>query len=108
MGWRWPVHQNPGADAPAAVAHRKWLPLVAWFLRTNVLRLSLQGYHMARKRELIQPHEGDERYMRRDGLGRFTTDQVDLHPSVSQDDRTQARRTAPEGQGDGGDRHPKK
>jgi hypothetical protein len=27
---------------------------------------------MARKRELIEPHEGDKRYIRRDAAGRFT------------------------------------
>ena len=63
---------------------------------------------MARKRELIEPREGDTRYVRRDAQGRFTTDQVDVHKSLSQDDRRQARGSAPEGQGDRGDRHRKK
>jgi hypothetical protein len=33
---------------------------------------------MSSKRELIQPHQGDKRYMRRDEQGRFTSDQVDV------------------------------
>jgi hypothetical protein len=31
---------------------------------------------------LIEPHEGDTRYVRRDAEGRFTTDQVDVHRSL--------------------------
>jgi hypothetical protein len=58
---------------------------------------------MRTKRELINPNPGDKRYIRRDERGRFTTDQVDVGRSLSTDDRRQARRTAPKGQGDQGD-----
>lgn len=55
------------------------------------------------RRELIQPHPGDKRYIRRDDEGHFTKDWVDLHRSLSADDRRQARRVVPEGQGNRGD-----
>jgi hypothetical protein len=58
---------------------------------------------MPTKRELINPNPGDKRYIRRDERGRFTTDQVDVGRSLSADDRREARRTAPRGQGDEGD-----
>ncbi len=61
----------------------------------------------ARKRELIEPHEGDKRYIRRDDQGRFTNDQVDVGRSLSQDHNQRARRNTPSGQGDKGD-HRKK
>jgi hypothetical protein len=62
----------------------------------------------ARKRELIEPHEGDKRYIRRDDQGRFTKDQVDVGRSLSQDNNQRAKRNVPEGQGDKGDRRRKK
>jgi hypothetical protein len=56
-----------------------------------------------RKRELIEPHPGDRRYIRRDENGRFTGDQVDVGRSLSRDNDQQARRPNPGGQGDRGD-----
>lgn len=61
----------------------------------------------ARKRELIEPHEGDKRYIRRDDQGRFTDDQVDVGRSLSQDNNQRAKRNVPSGQGDKGDRKKK-
>jgi hypothetical protein len=61
----------------------------------------------ARKRELIEPHDGDKRYVRRDDQGQFTEEQVDVGRSLSQDSRQHAKRTVPAGQGDKGDRHGK-
>jgi hypothetical protein len=58
---------------------------------------------MARKRELIEPHAGDKRYVRRDAHGRFTDDQVDVGRSLSQDRRQTAAHGAAPGQGDHGD-----
>lgn len=58
---------------------------------------------MADKRELIEPNEGDKRYIRRDENGQFTEDQVDVGRSLSADDRTKAKATVPKGQGDKGD-----
>ena len=58
---------------------------------------------MAAKRETIQPHAGDKRYIRRDDQGRFTDDQVDVGRSLSRDNDQQAKTNAPKGQGDRGD-----
>jgi hypothetical protein len=59
---------------------------------------------MARDRELIEPNEGDKRYIRRDEQGRFTEEQDDVSRSLSQDQRRQAKTKAKRGQGDRGDR----
>jgi hypothetical protein len=59
---------------------------------------------MARKRELIEPNEGDKRYVRRDENGRFTKDQVDVGRSLAADRRQHAKTKAKPGQGDKGDR----
>ena len=57
-------------------------------------------------RELIDTGTS-KRYVRRDDLGRFTTDQVDVGRSLAADQRQGAKATAKPGQGDRGDR-PKK
>jgi hypothetical protein len=57
----------------------------------------------AKKRELIEPHDGDKRYIRRDDQGQFTDDQVDVGRSLSADRRSQAKTVAEKGQGDKGD-----
>ena len=59
---------------------------------------------MARKRELIEPHEGDKRYIRRNDEGQFTEDQVDVGRSLTQDRRKDAETVARPGHGDEGDR----
>jgi hypothetical protein len=59
---------------------------------------------LARDRELIEPNEGDKRYIRRDEQGRFTEEQDDVGRSLSQDQRQQAKTEAKPGQGDRGDR----
>ncbi len=58
---------------------------------------------MAKKRELIEPHEGDKRYIRRDDAGRIK-ESDDLNRSLSQDDRKKAKSGGKAGQGDKGDR----
>ncbi len=63
---------------------------------------------MAEKRELIEPNEGDKRYVRRDEDGKFTEDQVDVSRSLAADNNQQAKNTAKPGHGDQGDRKPKK
>lgn len=55
------------------------------------------------KRELIEPHEGDKRYVRRDENGRFG-EQVDVGKSLAVDRRVRAKAEAKPGQGDRGDR----
>ena len=60
---------------------------------------------MAGKRELIEPHKGDKRYIRRDERGRIK-ESDDVSRSLSQDRRRQAKTAAEPGQGDKGDRRP--
>jgi hypothetical protein len=59
---------------------------------------------MSGKRELIEPNEGDKRYVRRDENGEFTDDQVDVGRSLAQDQKQQAKTKARPGHGDKGDR----
>ncbi|HYH83577.1 MAG TPA: hypothetical protein VEX86_27530 [Longimicrobium sp.] len=59
---------------------------------------------MSRERELIEPHKGDKRYIRRDSQGRFTDDQVDVGRSLATDRRQHAKNKARPGHGDEGDR----
>jgi hypothetical protein len=59
---------------------------------------------MARDRELIEPNEGDKRYVRRDEQGQFTEEQDDVGRSLSQDRQQQAKTETKPGQGDRGDR----
>jgi hypothetical protein len=59
---------------------------------------------MARKREELQPNEGDQRYVRRDDQGQFTDSQDDLGRSLGQDRKQRAKTESPKGQGDRGDR----
>ncbi|MEO8129201.1 MAG: hypothetical protein ABJF23_25820 [Bryobacteraceae bacterium] len=58
---------------------------------------------MARKRETIEVHEGDKRYIRRDAEGHFTEDQVDVGKSLAADNNQHAKTVAPKGHGDKGD-----
>ena len=55
------------------------------------------------KRELIEPNEGDKRYVRRDDEGRFT-ESDGVSRSLSQDQRRNAETESTPGQGDRGDR----
>lgn len=57
---------------------------------------------MAIKRELIEPHAGDKRYVRRDAAGRFK-DVVDVGRSLAADRRSSAKSKVKPGQGDKGD-----
>ncbi len=59
---------------------------------------------MAKERELIEPHKGDKRYVRRDEQGRFTDDQVDVGRSLAADRKQHSETKAKRGQGDRGDR----
>jgi hypothetical protein len=61
----------------------------------------------AKKRELIEPHAGDKRYVRRDDSGRFK-ESDDVSRSLSQDVRRHASTASKPGQGDKGDRSAKK
>jgi len=54
------------------------------------------------RRELIEPHKGDKRYVRRKAGGKFGKT-VDVGKSLSADKRTNAKKKVPKGQGDRGD-----
>jgi hypothetical protein len=58
---------------------------------------------MPRKRELIEPHKGDKRYIRRDEQGRIR-ESDDVGRSLAQDRRRKAKAVTKSGQGDKGDR----
>jgi len=53
-------------------------------------------------RELVEPHKGDKRFVRRDKKGEFDK-VVDVGKSLSADKRQVAKNTVPKGQGDRGD-----
>jgi hypothetical protein len=55
------------------------------------------------KRELIEPHKGDKRYVRRDKKGEFEKE-VDVGRSLAADRRKKAKTVAKPGYGDKGDR----
>jgi hypothetical protein len=57
---------------------------------------------MARKREMIEPNQGDKRYVRRDAAGRFTDEQASVGRSLAADRRSKSK-TVPKGMGDKGD-----
>jgi hypothetical protein len=57
-------------------------------------------------RELIEPHKGDKRYVRRKG-GKFTKSQDDVGRSLATDRRKKAKTVAEKGEGDRGDQKPR-
>jgi hypothetical protein len=58
---------------------------------------------VTRKRELIEPHRGGKRYIRRGEKGHFTERQVDVGHSLRADRRSKSKTVVPPGQGDRGD-----
>jgi hypothetical protein len=58
---------------------------------------------MSGKRELIEPHKGDKRFVRRDEKGRFS-EVVDAGRSMAQDRKRHAKTVSKPGYGDRGDR----
>lgn len=59
---------------------------------------------MAEERELIEPNEGDKRFVRRDEEGKFK-ESDDVGRSLSQDQKRDAKTESKPGQGDKGDRN---
>jgi hypothetical protein len=57
----------------------------------------------AKKRELVDTGS-DKRYVRREGHGRFGSDQVDVGTSSAADQKRQSTTPSKHGQGDKGDR----
>jgi hypothetical protein len=58
------------------------------------------------KRELIEPNEGDKRFVRRDEEGKFK-ESDDVSRSLSQDQKRDAQTESKPGEGDRGDRKEK-
>jgi hypothetical protein len=58
---------------------------------------------VAARRELIEPHKGDKRYVRRNPKGEFK-ESDDVGRSLATDRRTKAKSIVKSGQGDRGDR----
>ncbi len=54
-------------------------------------------------RQLIEPHKGDKRYVRRDAEGHFTNKQVDVGRSLAVDRRSKSKTVVKKGEGDRGD-----
>jgi hypothetical protein len=54
--------------------------------------------------EMIEPHAGDKRYVRRGKRGKLTSRQVDVGRSLSADRRSKAKTIVKKGEGDRGDR----
>jgi hypothetical protein len=57
---------------------------------------------LAMPRELIEPHKGDKRYVRRK-KGKFATRQTDVGRSLAADRRSKAKTIVKKGEGDRGD-----
>jgi hypothetical protein len=56
-------------------------------------------------RQLIEPHKGDKRYIRRKA-GKFTSKQVDVGRSLAADRRSKSKTVVRKGEGDRGDQKP--
>lgn len=54
------------------------------------------------KRELVEPHAGDKRFVRRDKDGKFS-EAVDVGASLAADRRQHSSTKKPRGEGDRGD-----
>jgi hypothetical protein len=54
-------------------------------------------------RQLIEPHKGDRRYVRRGAEGTFTERQVHVGRSLAADRRAKSKTTVKKGDGDRGD-----
>jgi hypothetical protein len=57
----------------------------------------------AMPRQLIEPHKGDKRYVRR-SKGKFTTKQAKVGRSLAADRRSKSKTVVKKGEGDRGDR----
>jgi hypothetical protein len=57
---------------------------------------------MAEKRELIEPHKGDKRFIKRDDSGRFR-ESDDVGRSLARDRQQKAKTVVKAGYGDQGD-----
>jgi hypothetical protein len=62
----------------------------------------IHGAQKMSQRELIEPHKGDKRYVRRDENGQFK-ESDDVSRSLSADQRRHAKTEKPRNEGDKGD-----
>jgi len=69
----------------------------------RLLHYLMMEASMAQDREMVEPHEGDKRYVRRDEEGKFK-EQDDVGRSLSQDQKRDSQQESKSGQGDRGDR----
>jgi|ERR1700758_3035032 hypothetical protein len=84
-------------------ASRREIVFTGWFTqRMNVKGAMPTKAKNASKRELVEPHAGDKRYVRRKPDGTFGKT-VNVGKSLSADKRTKAKTQVPAGQGDRGD-----
>jgi hypothetical protein len=83
-----------GKEAPAIANEQVPNGVVG---RSNLGRSSMP-------RELVEPHKGDKRYVRRGTKGKFSTRQVKVGRSLSSDRRSKAKTVVKKGEGDRGDR----
>jgi len=74
---------------------------MAWLM--PFVRSPIRKVPVADDRELIEPHEGDKRFVRRDQEGKFK-ESDDVSRSLSQDQKRDAKTESEPGQGDKGDR----
>jgi hypothetical protein len=72
------------------------------FARDLLLNYDAMRTKKTSKREVIEPHQGDKRYVRRKSAGTFGKT-VDVGKSLSADKRTSAKTKVAKGQGDRGD-----
>jgi hypothetical protein len=63
----------------------------------------LQQEERPMPRQLIEPHKGDKRYVRRDASGHFSDKQVDVGRSLAADRRSKSKAVVKKGEGDRGD-----
>ena len=75
-------------------------------LRFSSHRLSQSERDLSRP-ELIEPHKGDKRFVRRK-KGKFTKSQDNVGRSLAADRRKKAKTVAKKGEGDRGDQKPRK
>jgi Mg-chelatase subunit ChlD len=95
---------SAGTGEISQPALKRHLRLRASAAALRLQNLSTKGaFTMAGKRELIEPHKGDRRFVRRDSAGRFV-EVVDASRSLQQDRKQHARTISKPGYGDRGDR----
>jgi hypothetical protein len=71
--------------------------------RHDMVALRRQIREIVMPRELVEPHKGDKRYVRRGKKGQFTSRQTNVGRSLAADRRSKAKTTVKKGEGDRGD-----